>query len=370
MSSTHSHVSIPTDLPGQLVHPQYARPLQQKVKELMGLNHDRFPGAQPVSFERKHIETLQSTNFFVCEKTDGMRAILFLNYNPTQEDNFKYEAFLIDRKNTYRYMNLRFPQPNDPSFSKFHSDTLMDGELVIDVEPNGLTIPKSHILRYLIFDCMVVDGKNLMSRPLTKRLGYFTDFILRPYQQMLKRKPELARLIPFSIELKPMQLSYGMQKVFEEIPHLKHKSDGLIFTSSISGYHAGTDQNILKWKPAEENTVDFKIRVIDNNGQPQYILQLWEGRDIHRDHAELILDDIGRSTLNPYMHGKVIECWYDPQWPNNWRFMRFRDDKDTANHASVFRSIMDSIRDGVSKEELLQKTESIRSHWKEREKQG
>jgi mRNA guanylyltransferase len=43
------------------------------------------------------------------------------------------------------------------------------------------------------------------------------------------------------IVTKTMQLSYGLDLVLREvIPKLKHKSDGLIFTSSIAPYAPGT----------------------------------------------------------------------------------------------------------------------------------
>jgi mRNA guanylyltransferase len=42
-----------------------------------------------------------------------------------------------------------------------------------------------------------------------------------------------------------------------------------------------------------------------------------------------------------------VECRYDPDWAGNWRFMRFRDDKNTANHRSTYDKIMESIRDNV-----------------------
>lgn len=66
-------------------------------------------------------------------------------------------------------------------------------------------------------------------------------------------------------------------------------------------------------------------------------------------------------------HGRIVECRYDPEWPDNWRFARFRDDKDTANFVDVLKSIMRSIEDNVSKEELLARQDRIRAAWKHRE---
>lgn len=44
----------------------------------------------------------------------------------------------FDRKNNFFLIpKLRFPIPNDPSFQKCHTDTIIDGELVLDKEPDG-----------------------------------------------------------------------------------------------------------------------------------------------------------------------------------------------------------------------------------------
>lgn len=59
-------------------------------------------------------------------------------------------------------------------------------------------------------------------------------------------------------------------------------------------------------------------------------------------------------------HGRIIECRWDPDWPNNWRyfwtnnlrFTRYRDDKLDANHISVFNKIMLSIKDDVTREQV------------------
>ncbi len=47
--------------------------------------------------------------------------------------------------------------------------------------------------------------------------------------------------------------------------------------------------------------------------------------------------------------GKIIECYFENEC---WHFMRFRNDKENANHESVVKKIMKSIRDNVEKEEV------------------
>ena len=99
----------------------------------------------------------------------------------------------IDRHNTYRQLNgLYFPHHEDPRMPLRSS--IVDGELVMDIDRrthqvcvcmlSALSVILNELchrlsaylliqetLRYLAFDCLVVDDQHVMSRPLDKRYG-------------------------------------------------------------------------------------------------------------------------------------------------------------------------------------------------------
>lgn len=328
-----------------------------------------------------HSLTPSKNSYFVCEKSDGIRYLLYLT-----EDDYGQEAhYLIDRKNDYWFINnksLHLPTPQD--VQSFHTQTLVDGELVIDVE-DGRKTP-----RFLLFDCLVIDGKNIMERPLDKRLAYMKEHIYAPYRKLFQEFPDELQYQPFEVRMKDMQLSYGMEMMFKDVlPHLKHGNDGLIFTCRTSSYRHGTDPHILKWKPPEENTIDCRLKVYFRlvepddediaNGvtQPYY--------DYHTlDHAELwvFMGDSGARyqkyadayisekefeelvALGDPLNDRIAECYRDDA--GRWRVSRFRDDKPEANHISTLNSVIQSIDDAVTEQDLMSSAKGIKDSWKAR----
>ena len=82
-------------------------------------------------------------------------------------DGAKEIHYLIDRKNEYYYVpQLHFPMPGDPTFHAFHTETIIDGELVLDT-----VAPGKLVLKYLVFDCLIIDKKSVMDRTLDRRLA-------------------------------------------------------------------------------------------------------------------------------------------------------------------------------------------------------
>lgn len=368
--------------PGAKAEGQLLYAMRKEMADLLGRHQTSFPGAQPVSFARQHLDYLTKQDYYVCEKSDGIRYLLY----STEDENGGEAHYLIDRKNDYWFItnhNLHFPREGD--LRAFHSATLVDGELVWDGLSNGKKEP-----RFLVFDCLVMDGNKLMDRTLDKRLAYFKERLYTPYKKLFKKFPDELQFQPFFVEMKPFQLAYGIEMMFKQVlPSLKHGNDGLIFTCRNTSYKHGTDPHILKWKPPEENTIDFRLKLlfptvepdewerqegilepfVDYNSVPRAELLIFkgEGHDRYEAFADLHLTEEEweiLKSLNDPLNDRIVECNQDEQ--GRWRMVRFRDDKNEANHRSTVTSVLESISDRVSEKDLYRAAGPIKDSWKAR----
>lgn len=295
--------------------------------------------------------------------------------------------YLIDRKNEYYYVpNLHFPVPDDDSFQNFHIETIIDGELVNDRMPNG-----SIQMKYLVFDCLVMDGNSLMHRTLDKRLAYFRDKVYNPYKELYSRFPEEIQFLPFIVEFKRMEFSYGIEMMFRDIlPNLPHGNDGLIFTARNRPYQFGTDEHMLKWKPETENSVDFRLEmefplrdpdsdeeaegetdpIPDWYAMPAFHLSVNHGDGDYRRYAVMYVTEQeweDMKAMSIPLQEKIVECVQDNK--GRWRYLRFRDDKDDANHISTVESVIQSIQDRITQRDLMAVAKKIRDEWKRRQRE-
>lgn len=394
---------------GAWVGPAHQHVLQCEVAKGLKRNDSRkFPGAQPVSFSARHFEELKKSDYYVCEKTDGLRVLMYMSFyqapieNPQPGQQPWYQrpvCYLIDRRNDYYAIdNLKFPHHEDQTFQDFHQATVLDGELVEDRMPHGRTL-----IKYLAFDLLMIDEKDLRTRSLDKRLGYLKEHILKPYRKYIDSNRAIKDQQPFLFEDKKTEFSYSMQKMFEEIiPQVKqlHGNDGLIFTCRNTPYQSGTDKHILKWKPPNENTIDFLMHIkwstIDPDPQdpdqtPQedyysmpreFGLYIFHGQGNYSYVDDLYVTDEDWENMkskNYPLQDAIIECFVENTPQTNgyngangdndrrrWRYHRLREDKDEANHVSTYDSVKESIQDNVTEQLLLDRADEIRLSWKER----
>ncbi|KAJ7444940.1 mRNA capping enzyme, catalytic domain-containing protein, partial [Mycena latifolia] len=341
------------------------------------LSSKRFPGSQPVSFAQRDLAKLESQDFWVCEKSDGMRVLLLVHTDP---DSGSQMVYLIDRKNDYyEVQGLFFPHHENPQMPL--QNTIVDGELVYDVDPRT----NHETLRFLAFDCLVVNNQNIMSRPLDKRYGRLREWFYKPFAKMKQDHSHVTKTHPFDIRVKEISPSYHAEQVFAEMVNLQHGNDGLIYTCVNTPYTPGTDPNILKWKPPSENSIDFKLilrfpPLQDNPSQPDFhakpvfLLHVWcggeRGAAKYEQYDQMHVDDeewekqVMKSSGEQY-DDRIVEVYWESSH-NRWRMMRFRDDKPNGNHRTVVENIIQSITDGVEKDTLLERSNSIRTAWKAR----
>lgn len=369
--------SAPPGIPGFQIPNEDAEGLRHQVADILERgNNTRFPGAQPVSFARGHLDELQHMEYFMCEKTDGIRCLLFLTWRDSGQA-FEPVTILIDRKNHYYEVTppLRFPyhaaldQPE-----AFLYNTILDGELVNDQYPDGSK------LIYYVFDCLAIDNQNMTARTLDKRLGYMKEMLFKPWTKHLERTKQAPSGDPFFVKEKMVQSPYRVKHMFDNVlPNLKHGNDGLIFTCKNTRYEFGTDKHILKWKPPHENTIDFKLRLgefplhdpedgedglaPDFDAMPdRFKLLVYHGNKEYRPFAhDLSVTEQEWERLkglNQRLDGRIIECYRETD--GRWRFKaeddgtpRWRDDKSDANHVSTVNSVLDSIEDPVTEGDLL-----------------
>ncbi|KAF1831235.1 mRNA-capping enzyme subunit alpha [Decorospora gaudefroyi] len=389
MPTTVAPHGPPPQIPGFLIPADEAYPLKDAVAHLLERNNQRFPGAQPVSFAREHVSELQRNEYFMCEKTDGLRVLLFLHWQEGPGGNFEPVTFVIDRKNNYYNVQppFRIPHyqhPNDPE--PFLFGTILDGELVHDYYP-GEAAPR---LNYYVFDCLAINEQNVTGRTLDKRLGRLHDWVIKPYEANLTRTfgKNLTPndLKPFALKGKKTYPAYSLEDMFSNIlPNLKHGNDGLIFTCVSTPYQFGTDRHILKWKPPHENTIDFKLRIGDfplidpQDGEdgliPDYDaiphpvqLLIQHGEKKYQVFADLSLTPAEWKTLKSLdqrLDGRIIECYRTEA--GQWKYKaetdgtpRWRDDKKDANHISTVNSVLASIEAPVTEMDLLGNAENIK----------
>lgn len=227
--------------------------LQEIVQNMCHWDRSGFPGAQPVSMDRVNLGLLHTKPYRVSWKADGTRYMMLIH----QES----EIYFFDRDNScFRIDSLKFPQTKD--LTRHIKNTLLDGEMVID-KVKGKSFP-----RYLAYDIIRFENEDLTRRSFDDRLNAIRSVIIGPRHEAMKRGIITREHEPFSVRVKDFWCVTQAEALLgpKFAQQLSHEPDGLIFQPKLEPYVGGRCDDILKWKPAELNSVDFLMKVVTDSG--------------------------------------------------------------------------------------------------------
>lgn len=305
--------------------------------------NSHFPGSQPVSLDRAHLQLLRQRYYYATWKADGTRYMMLITRDG---------CYLIDRKFNFRRVQLRFPKRGVPQGSfESHHLTLLDGEMIID------TLPETHEQkrRYLVYDLMMLNQQSQIKLPFHERWKLIEKEIIEPRTHDIKTNALYCYdMEAVRVRRKDFWMLSAVGKVLKDfIPRLSHQADGLIFQGWDDPYVPRTHDGLLKWKYAHMNSVDFLFEVGDENRQSMYLFD--KGRKRKLEGARVnFSDDEDPSSLS----GKIIECSWNVE-EGTWQYMRVRPDKPTPNGWNTYLKVMRSIEDNINQDIILEEIADI-----------
>ncbi|KAH9385266.1 mRNA guanylyltransferase [Nematocida major] len=368
---------------GKAVSLSDSRKLLKEIEETCEFKgHVSFPGAQPVTMYRESLVDLNKKDYFVCEKSDGLRALLYIK--GTEK---KAYPFFIDRNCTV----IQVKKPFLPCGS-----FLLDGEIIKD---------KAGKYVYMVFDMMICRSKSICEKSLTERLTMATWYLNQTQKWRATQKEKAPREgapgepLDFDVKIKMMHKSYGLAEVYRKIiPTLEHENDGLIFTCVNYAYRPGTCPAYFKWKPPHLNSVDFRMRkssladglyaLLVCTNRTEVVFDWYWKDPMLSDLEENVKKRKGAEQTNHYgeiedydsLDGKIGEFSYKRKEYTidvsdyslrlgRWSLLRIREDKKMPNGYKTVVSVVQSIRENLTFKEIEGNVEKIRQNWRNRDKE-
>jgi hypothetical protein len=201
-----------------------------------------------------------------------------------------------------------------------YKGTILDGELLMQEK------------LFLVYDVVYVAGESVAHQSLIQRLQSADPIVAGILK--LKTNPVTVRMKTFfdMKDLEEFQTRY--------LPTLGYKTDGLVFTPVDEPVRTGTHETLFKWKPRDQNTVDFLVKkkdtrwsiYVQERGTMYFQGDLFEAPDWITD-------------------GCIAECQYVHS--RGWKPVGLRTDKVHPNNRRTFYNTLTNIKEDIKWEEFL-----------------
>lgn len=300
-----------------------------------------FPGCNPVSVSREMLGLLESHDYTITLKSDGVRYVLYCTTRPgsTAERPLPV-ALMIDRsRNMYEVDVI-----GQEDF--FLKRTILEGELV-------WRQPGDDMLLFLVFDCIRSKGKSFLHRPFSERSNEaercvrFSDE-LSVLSDVEQRALETDNLVMMQYQPRVLMrakifvAASNAGRLWTDRSDVEHRVDGIILQRTDVSYTMGTAAHgeILKWKPkATVDLVGPQLRAADGA--------------IKKTYFDRKVKVSSESTIQPLDDDDVVEYMVTVTDETVELFaMRRRVDKKSANGLRVVQATIADTIENIQAEEL------------------
>ena len=183
--------------------------------------------SKPITLTPGIHKKINKREYAVTPKADGERVLLFI---------INQEVFLVFHE-TDRIINTGIAI-NEPKLN----NTLIDGEYTINVITGYYT--------FLGFDAIIIGDEDVRKKDLIKRITHVRDVIT--FLSIFETENTIK------VRAKIYREDYQDLKLFYQSDYLEYNIDGVVFVPKNKGY---LNNQIYKWKPREENTIDFYVEL-------------------------------------------------------------------------------------------------------------
>ncbi len=301
LSEIHNTNLLMSNIEYETVKKSYLELIKRK-KNFANMNKE-FLGPQPVALELQNLledppYNVPSiiNNYTVTDKADGERMLLYIHENKN--------IYLIN--NRLKIFNTGLTNDN--------INTLIDGEYITT------DVANQNIKLYMCFDIYFNNNNDVTNYPLLNYIGNKRGennriYFLKKFEKTVKNDNKLDDT-HLKIKVKEFYSTdidniYNLSKIIldkKDNNKFNYHIDGLIYTPAnlgVGAYTSDTDKSeyfgtwnmVMKWKPPEENSIDFLINIndtvliIDSNNYKLCKLFVGHNKFEEIDPIKILADD-------------------------------------------------------------------------------
>jgi SAM-dependent methyltransferase len=348
------------------------RRVVSEYRDLVKNNY--FIGAQPETLHKEKISNLYKQQYSVTDKADGDRAFMFI-------DKVGSVYFIDNNLNKIYKTNVKSCKQNEDQNDT--NSECSDGSLYYSTIIDGELVRHNNQIHFLSFDCLFYNGKDLRGQSkydLKTRLNRLNHIV-----------KTLSESQFYKISVKHYYFGNvfsGSKHILDSVSEKFYENDGLIFTPVNEPYPLVKKWvGLLKWKPAELNTIDFYAVKMSNVEDGTFKWQLYvqgevpKSNEYEKNKTTTVLFDIQKlcgqntesrlvtyetsfsdSLIDPttdesYKTNTVIEFRWDSNQlmfvPLRTRWDKTVNPRKHGNFSKVACDIWNNINNPVEKDYLL-----------------